>query len=116
MKGFGYVGNTFSSPLGATTLITTGALANGGNTGAWCMIKALITCSIAATVNLETLDGGGSVVNTIRLYAAALGNSESDSGQISFFIPNGYEVRLRTPGAVLGSIQGSLFIASEVTD
>lgn len=116
MKGFGFVGSVLSSPVGATTLITTGALSNGGNTGAWCMVKALVTSSIAAIVNLETLDGGGGVVNTIRMYASALDVRESDSGQISFFIPNGYEVRLRTPGTVLGSIQGSLFIAPEVTD
>lgn len=97
-----------------TVLATTGVLNSGGLLGANYEVTIMLNGSGAMTYKLETLSDSNVVVNTIYLSAPANQAMVIDP-HASFFIPNGYSLRIRNNTGVIlgGTLQASIILKTE---
>lgn len=84
-----------------TVLADTGALNSGGILGANYEVAVLLNGSSAMSYKLETLDEVSSIVNTIWLTCPA-NEAKLVDPRATFFIPNGYSIRVRNDIAGTG--------------
>lgn len=100
-----------TNPGANTILANTGTLTTGGILGANYKVVILLNGSAAMTYKLEALNESSVVVTTIYLSAPA-NDAKFINMDTSFFIPNGYSLRIRNDAAILlgGTLQASIIL------
>lgn len=94
-----------------TVLADTGDLSCPGTIGCNYKIGIILNGSGGMTYKLETMDTGDNIVNTIYLSAPA-GDAKVITPETNFFIPNGYQTRVRNDSSLLlgGTLQASIIL------
>jgi hypothetical protein len=114
--GTGVVGTNTTNPGALATLVTSTIPTSGSNLGtptANYTLKFWWTCSVAATYELLLQNGSGVTQQTVILPCVANTLNQTDSGQITFAIQDGWKINITNVNSFTGTGQASVFYAKE---
>lgn len=114
--GKAVIGTLTANPANNAVLAVSPSMANAGNTGAYVHFDIICSGTVAYTCAFQVLNASSVVQSTIYIPVPA-GDLRSISPKPSFFIPNGYTVRvINATAVVVGSVQASIIYSVDITD
>lgn len=117
--GTGSIGAVQTNPAANAVIVTTPALTSGsvaGTPSANWHVVVIYSCSVAATLDFQSVNGSGTAMSHIYLNCAAASTNMLQIPNISFSIPNGWTVQVMNVSSITGTEQASIFYALETVN